>query len=255
MIDWNEFTLFIYILMRMSGFVLFNPIFGRRTLPGYFKAAFILVLAVSVNAMYGGSVEVPGTIIEFVLRLLLELGLGFVVAMVMHIFLYIPLQAGEVIDTQMGMSMAKTYDAGSQASTTSTATLLNLLMLMLFFVANGHITLLRIMMTSGDIVPFGSATLGDAVANRAVELFIECTILSIKLCLPILAAELLSQVGMGILMKVIPQINVFAINIELKVIVGLAMLLLLLSPFSEFLLKVESDMLTEIENILSLTAG
>ena len=141
------------------------------------------------------------------------------------------------------------------ASTTSTATLLNLLMLMLFFVANGHITLLRIMMTSGDIVPFGSATLGDAVANRAVELFIECTILSIKLCLPILAAELLSQVGMGILMKVIPQINVFAINIELKVIVGLAMLLLLLSPFSEFLLKVESDMLTEIENILSLTAG
>ena len=54
-----------------------------------------------------------------------------------------------------------------------------------------------------------------------------------------LAAELLGQVGMGILMKVIPQINVFAINIELKVIIGLGLLLLLMTPFSEYLLRAE----------------
>lgn len=253
MIDWNDLTLFLYILMRMSGFILFNPIFGRSNIPGYFKAAMILLLAVSVNSMYAGSVETPSTIIEFALRLILELGLGFVVAIIMQIFFYIPQQAGEVVDTQMGMSMAKTYDSGSHASMTSTATLLNLLMMFLFFAANGHITLLSIMMTSGDIVPYGAASLGDAVANRVVELFIECTILAVKLCLPILAAELLGQIGMGILMKVIPQINVFAINIELKVIVGMVMLLLLIAPFSQFLLSVESTMLTEIEQALSLT--
>lgn len=253
MIDFNDLTLFLYILMRMSGFILFNPIFGRNNIPGYFKAAMVLVLAVSVNSMYAGGVETPSMLLEFVLRLLLELGLGFVVAIVMQLFFYIPQQAGEVVDTQMGMSMAKTYDSGSHASMTSTATLLHLLMMLLFFAANGHITLLSIMMTSGDIVPYGTATLGDAVANRIMELFIECTILSIKMCLPILAAELMGQIGMGILMKVIPQINVFAINIELKVIVGLVMLLLLMAPFSEFLLSAESSMLTEIEHALSLT--
>ena len=56
---------------------------------------------------------------------------------------------------------------------------------------------------------------------------------------------------MGILMKVIPQINVFAINIELKVIIGLVLLLLLLTPFSEFLLRAESDMLLEIQRLLA----
>ncbi|NCC67843.1 MAG: type III secretion protein [Clostridia bacterium] len=253
MIDWNDLTLFLYILMRMSGFILFNPIFGRNNIPGYFKAAMVLLLAVSVNSMYAGSVETPSTIIELSLRLILELGLGFVVAIIMQIFFYIPQQAGEVVDTQMGMSMAKTYDSGSHASMTSTATLLHLLMMFLFFAANGHITLLSIMMTSGDIVPYGAASLGDAIANRVMELFIECTILAVKLCLPILAAELLGQIGMGILMKVIPQINVFAINIELKVIVGMVMLLLLIAPFSQFLLSVESTMLTEIEQALSLT--
>ena len=62
----------------------------------------------------------------------------------------------------------------------------------------------------------------------------------------------MGQVGMGILMKVIPQINVFAINIELKVIIGLAMLLLMLAPFSEYLLSVESQMLHALEEVLAL---
>lgn len=150
------------------------------------------------------------------------------------------------------MSMARTYDAGSQSSMTSTATLLNMLAILLFFAANGHITLLRILVTSGEIVPYGAAAMGDAVANRVVELFAECALLAIKLSLPILATELMGQVGMGILMKVIPQINVFAINIELKVIIGLAMLLLMLAPFSEYLLSVESQMLHALEEVLAL---
>ena len=74
------------------------------------------------------------------------------------------------------------------------------------------------------------------------------------MAMPILAAELVAQVGMGILMKVIPQINVFAINVELKVIVGLVLLLLLLAPFSEFLLEAESTMLNSLGELLQLTS-
>ncbi len=71
--------------------------------------------------------------------------------------------------------------------------------------------------------------------------------------MPILAAELLGQVGMGILMKAIPQINVFSINIELKVLIGLIPLLLLISPFSEFLLQTEMTMLDSLRELLAMT--
>ena len=70
-----------------------------------------------------------------------------------------------------------------------------------------------------------------------------------------LAAELIAQVGMGILMKVIPQINVFAINIELKVIVGLALLMVLIAPFSEFLLEAEAVMLNSLHQVMGLSIG
>ena len=124
--------------------------------------------------------------------------------------------------------------------------------LLLFFAANGHITLLRIMLTSGEIVPFGAAALGREAAERTVELFVECVLLAIKLGLPILGAELLGQIGMGVLMKAIPQINVFAINIELKVLVGLFMLLFLIGPMGRFLLDSEALMLQELRNLLTL---
>ena len=76
-----------------------------------------------------------------------------------------------------------------------------------------------------------------------------------KLAMPILASELIGQLGMGVLMKVIPQINVFSINIELKVIVGLALLLLLLLPISEYLLEVEQMMLGSLHDMLRLMAS
>lgn len=89
----------------------------------------------------------------------------------------------------------------------------------------------------------------------SLELFLACMLLAVKLAMPILAAELLGEVGMGVLMKAIPQINAFVINIELKVIIGLLLFFLLLTPINEFLLELESGMLSELGRILRLIGG
>lgn len=253
MFNWTAFTLLLFIVMRMSGFILLNPIFGRTGIPNIFKAGFILMLSWMVYGVYGGEyLAVPETLLELSFKLLLELSLGLLFGMAMRFFFYIPDQAGELVDTQMGMGMARSYDPTSQSQSTSTANLLNIMALLLFFSANGHITLLRIMLTSGEIVPFGTVTLGRQVAERMVELFVECVLLAIKLGLPILGAELVGQIGMGVLMKAIPQINVFAINIELKILIGLFMMLFLIGPIGDYLLDAEALMLEELGNILLL---
>jgi flagellar biosynthetic protein FliR len=252
MVDWASLTLFLYIAARMSGFILFNPLLGRRNIPGIFRSGMILVLTVFVSSITQQTVQEPSSIIELALHLLLELTVGAALGMVVSFFFYIPQLAGTVIDTQMGMTMNQIYDAGAQANLSVSGEMLNALMTLLFFAANGHHTLLRILLTSGQIVPFGRVSIGDQVAQALLELFVECTVLAVKLCMPILAAELIGQVGMGILMKFIPQINVFAINIELKVIIGLVMMYLLISPFSEFLLQAERTMLDSLSQVLAL---
>lgn len=255
MFDWQQMTLLLFVLARVSGFILFNPILGRSNIPTPFRGGMILVLTWFVMGVTTQEVAVPDGTLELALRLLLEMGLGFLLGMAANFFFYIPQLAGSMIDTQMGMTMNQMYDPGTSANMSVTGQILNVLMTLLFFAAGGHFTLLRIFLTSEEIVPLGTAAIRLPALNYLLELFIECTLLGVKLCMPILAAELIAQVGMGVLMKVIPQINVFAINIELKVIVGLALLFILTIPFSEFLIEAEAAMLESLHQILTLSGG
>ena len=251
--SWSELTLFLFITARTSGFILFNPILGRRNIPGMIRGGLILVLSVFVASIAEQQINVPASLAELMVRMMLEIALGFLLGLAVNFFFYIPQLAGTMIDTQMGMTMNQIYDAGSQANMSVTGVILNVLMTLLFFAANGHLTLLRIFLTSQQIVPFGQVAFGMQAYQAMLQLFLECTVMGVKLCMPILAAELIAQVGMGILMKVIPQINVFAINIELKVIIGLALLFVLIAPFSEYLLEVEVQMLNSLSELLRLS--
>ena len=253
MIDWPELTLFLFVTARVSGFILFNPILGRANIPAAFRTGMITVLSIFVASSSTRQVPSPSGVVELCVRLLLELAVGFLLGMAVNFFFYIPQLAGSMIDTQMGMTMNQMYDAGAQANLSVTGQLLNILMTLLFFAGGGHLTLLRLFLTSEEVVPLGMVSIGLPAYNLLLELFVECTVLAVKLCMPVLAAELIAQVGMGVLMKVIPQINVFAINIELKVIVGLALLLVLMIPFSEFLIQAEMAMLDSLEDLLALS--
>ncbi len=252
---WNALTLFLLITARMTGCVAFNPLLGRRGVPSLVKAGLILLLSLSAFSITPVQVEAPSSLLELALMFLMEMFLGYVLGLVVNLFFYIPMMAGSVIDMQMGLSMASTYDPASGIQVTATSTLLNILMSLLFFAANGHHTLIRIFLVSGRVVPFGEVALGENFYGAVIQIFLDCTLLGVKLAMPILAAELMGQVGMGILMKAIPQINVFAINIELKVIIGLVLIMLMLFPFSEFLLEAETQMLVALQETLPLMSG
>ena len=116
MVDWAQLYLFELIFMRMSGFLLFNPLLGRSNLPAMVKTGMALVLSILVFGTAGTGVPQPDTLVELAFRLLLELGIGLVLGFVMRVVFSVVQIGGEVIDTQMGMTMAQIYDASSQAN-------------------------------------------------------------------------------------------------------------------------------------------
>ena len=58
--DWAQVTLFLLILARMSGFVLFNPLFGRQTLPSIVKSGLVMLLGITAFSMTAYRPTVPG---------------------------------------------------------------------------------------------------------------------------------------------------------------------------------------------------
>ncbi len=246
----ESILLWTLIIMRVSGFVLANPILSRKGIPGIVKSGIIMALSIFLIS-YGPSEEpvAASGMIEYMTLLLKEFVAGYLIGFVISLFQYIIVYAGGIMDFMMGMSMATIYDPQSNSSMALSATLLNYMFMLIFFVVDGHIALFRVFILMGDIVPYGSMTLKPEVFPMMIELFAQCTLLGVQMAFPLIALELLGEAGVGILMRTIPQINIFAINIQMKIIVGLLAILILVGPFGDFINKLILMMMEEIKNI------
>lgn len=246
-----QLTLFSLIMMRMSGFILLNPILGRRNIPTAVKAGFIFVLTLMIYSVsVETAFETSGTI-EFGFLLVKEFIVGYVVGYIMELFFFAITFGGYVIDFQLGLSMATVYDPQSNAQVAVTGGILQNWYLLLFFAVDGHLALMKILLTSAEIVPYGSVMITQNLAGKVLEIFLQCVELGMRLALPIVGAEFLVQVGIGIMNKVVPQISIFVINIQLKLIVGLALLVILFSPIGEHLSRILTEMMKTVQGILT----
>lgn len=246
-----QLTLFSLIMMRMSGFILLNPLLGRRNIPTIVKAGFIFVLTIALYSFSSGTAFDVATPLEYGFLLLKEFAAGYVIGYVTELFFFVITYAGYIMDFQMGLSMSTVYDPQSNAQLPITGSLLQAFYVLLFFAVDGHLAMMKILLTSAEIVPYGSILITQGLAERMVDLFVECAIMGVKFSFPILAAEFLVEIAAGVLNKIVPQINIFVINIQLKVVVGLALLVFLVSPVGEYLSGLVTAMIQSIREILT----
>lgn len=232
----GDFTYFLLILARMSGCVFFNQVFGRGNLPMLLKTSISLFLTVTIYGILPpeGNMVVD-TIIEYILLIIKEIFIGFLIGHIISLFFSTVVISGEIIDMQTGMSMSKIYDPSSNLSMGISGSFLNIILILVFFSANGHLTLIQIFITSCKLIEIGNFAIPHDLFQNMVEMFQQVLILSLKLSMPILAVEIILEAGIGILMKAIPQIQVFSVNVQLKIIVGLLLIVILVPTFATFI--------------------
>lgn len=250
--DEAQLILFSLILMRMTGLILLNPIFGRRGIPKYFQSGFALFLTFMVYAFYQGTeIEVANSI-QYGLLLLKEFAVGYVLGYIMELFFLVITFAGAVVDFQMGLSMSTIYDPQSNAQQPLSGGIWNAYMILMFFAVNGHLALTNILFTSYAAVPVGMVSFSTAMVQAILDIFVQAIVLAMQFSFPIIAIEFLVEVAVGILMKTIPQINVFVVNIQAKILIGLGMLVFLFSPMSEFVKNLIPMMMQSVRDIIRL---
>lgn len=249
----GDFTYFLLILARMSGCVFFNQIFGRGNLPVMLKTALSLFLAITVYGMLPPEGNMMlGSIIVYSFLIIKEIFIGFIIGYIVNIFFSTVVISGGVLDMQTGLSMSQIFDPSSNVSMGITGSFFNIILLLVFFSANGHLTLLQIFITSCKLVEIGNFSIPEELFYNMVQLFQQILVLALKLSMPIMAVEIILEAGIGILMKAIPQIQVFSVNVQLKIIVGLLLIMILVPTFSTFIENTITLMFDNIENSLSL---
>ena len=249
--DLNSFYVFLFVGCRMAGVIFFNPIFGRRNIPSMVKIG--LTMGIALNASYGlMNVYVADyTTIDLLLAMLRELSVGFALGFIIQLFLSIFHLGGELIDLQMGISMALMYDPTSNSQISISGNLLTVMYTLLFFITNSHIALLAIAVKSFTVVPIGLGGVNAKIGIYMIELFGYIIVYAVQLALPVIVTEILVEVAVGILMKVVPNINVFVVNLQIKLLVGLVVLMTIIPVLVHYIGKLNMIMLDRLEDVLS----
>ncbi len=226
--------IFSLIVMRMSGMILMNPIFGSRSIPARVKAALILVFSLMLYTWMGGELlHEPASLLEYGVMLVMELLMGFVLGFAMDLAVFAVRYAAAIIDFSMGLSMAQVYDPETRNQITVSSEMLYGFLILLFLAVDGHLRMVSIFFGSASLIPFGQVTFGPALYEAVLGIFREAIVLGVQIAFPVIAMELVTEAAVGMMMRMIPQINVFSINFQIKIIVGMLMLLFLLSPIAD----------------------
>lgn len=249
--DYN-FTLLLLIFMRMSGCILFNPILGRKNVPMVFKIGLTLVLTIFTYPFVPQQALAVSSFLVLVICSVKEIVVGYCIGFLIELFQSVIIMGSEQMDTQIGISMSRIYDPQSNVSMPLTASMLNAMFMLIFFVTNSHITLIKIFVKFGMAVPYGDKLISSDVFQYLSAALQQMLIYSAKLLLPVVAVEMICQVGIGLVMRAIPQIDIFTIEVQLKIIIGFAAILLFVPAFSGFLETLISQMFSGISQIYSM---
>ena len=228
---------FLFVFVRISGMLLLNPLLSRKNVPQTFKMGFIVILSIIISPTVDSSYILSLSSMDKVVALMKELILGAVTSTVFNLFYFSLVFTGDFIDMQLGLSMAKAFDPGTSIQISLTGKLLTLLFVFYFFASDAHLLLIKMFAESFKFIPPGCCDLSFGFVPYLLNLFISIFALSFKLALPFVIAEFTIEVALGILMRVIPQIHVFVISMQMRILVGLILMIAYAPAVSSFMDK------------------
>lgn len=247
-----DFTLLLLIFLRMSGCVLFNPILGSQSIPISVRTGISIVLTLFTYPIVPKQNLAINSATVFIICGLKELFIGFLVGFIIQLFLSVIVMAGEMTDMQVGVAMSRVYNPQSDVSMPLSAMVINAMFLLMFFATNSHLTLIRIFTELCSVVPYGDRMISPNIFQSVVKLLGLMLIYAVKMSLPMVAVQFISEIGVGLLTRAVPQIDIFSIQIEIKLILGILSMLILVPPYASFLERLITLMFDSVGDICRL---
>ncbi len=238
----NHAAVFLLLLTRVSGIFIISPFFGSMNIPTVIRAAaafaFTLVLFPVVDAM--GTVAAPASALMYAAAVLGELFIGWLIGFIAFMAFSAINMAGKVMDMQVGFAIVNVMDPTSGQQIPLIGSFLYNLALIIFLVTNGHHMIIAALAESFQIVPLTGLNADVTITAFIGQLMTAMFMTGMKIAMPVTFSILLTNVGLGILARTMPQLNIFVVGIPMQLMIGMLMLSMLL-PFYVLFLDVVFD--------------
>lgn len=248
----NHLGIFFLVLTRISGIFIIAPFFGSLNIPVYIRtmvaAALTLVIFPVVDQQ--GVAPLPTTLLGFVLSIITELIIGWLIGFVSYLIFAAINMAGKLMDMQVGFAVVNVVDPTSGQQIPLIGSFLYNLGLIIFLVSNSHHIIIAGLFESFELVPVLGASFDLSLTNIIANFTGGIFLTGLKIALPVLFAVLLTDVGLGILARTMPQMNIFVVGIPAKIVIGLFVLSIALPFYVLFLDVMFNEMYGNISLVL-----
>ena len=220
---------YLLIFVRISAAFVAAPVLGSRLLPMPLRIGLALLIAVVMIPVVPVR-HVPSAVPEYVLALAREAAIGLLAGFGLHlVFLIIQFTAG-TIGVQMGLSLPSGFDAYGVEQEIVLERFMVALATLVFLQVDGlHLFLLGLQ-SLFLAFPVGDLSLPSLGAEKLIDLFSNTFVFGMRLAMPMLGALLVADVGLAIAARAVPQLNLFAVGIPVKIALGIFGLSVSLPP-------------------------
>ena len=252
----KELEYFMLIFCRVSALIFVVPFFSMKNTPRRVRVGLSFVVAV---LLYYTIVDKPvlayDTLLEYAILVLKEVITGLLMGLACEICTTVVGFAGRVIDMEAGLSMASLMDPTTKENMSITGMIYSYALTLMLLITGVYEYVLKALAESFILVPIAGAVFHtDMLLDAMLKFMADYIMIAFRICLPIFAVMILLNALLGILAKVAPQMNMFSVGMQLKVLVGLTMLFLttgMLPGISSMIYtEIKTMMVTFVEAIM-----
>lgn len=240
----GAFLLFTLVLFRVSAMMLTAPVLGSRALPVQLKLGLAMLLTLAILPILDrASLVLPSSLSVYLLAVAAETAVGLILGFVAS-FLFAAVElAGQLIDQDLGLTIANVIDPLSNEQVSIVGQLKLLIATLLFLGIDAHHVLLSAVADSFRMVPVlefrANATLAITVSDTLVSELLD---LGVRLAAPTMVSMMLTTVALGFLARAVPEMNIFVVGFSIRLMVGFLILALGIGGFAGVFAGLADDM-------------
>jgi flagellar biosynthetic protein FliR len=232
-----EETLALFLVFgRVGGLLFFVPPFAGKVVPVQLRVGLSFLLAYVICSSVPTVVFASMHFSVFLLSMLYEVIIGFLLGFIIRIFFFTIEFAGQVMSTEMGLMISSSFNPSSEGYASTVTNVFFYFGIVLFFVVGAHYSVLQGLVRSFHIVPAGQIFfLSFESMSTLVRATSELFLVGLQVAAPIIGVNFLVNLTFSILGKAVPRMNVFMTSFSVRIMAGFMILTAALAVITHYL--------------------
>jgi flagellar biosynthetic protein FliR len=220
----ERFYTFLWPMLRISALMITAPIFSLSAFNTRMRILLALVLTWLVYPLHSWPVVDP-TSAQGLVEVFNQIMIGATMGLILQVVVGAVVVAGQSIAAAMGLSMANMIDP-NMGNVPVISQLLIVMSTLIFVGFGGHSIMLGLILESFNSLPIGTSILNQAVYGRVLQWSSMVFLGAVLMALPVMVALLFINVGLGVVPRAAPSLNIFAVGFPAMIMAGFVILII-----------------------------